>query len=104
MQKIEAVVKVTRDGFIEVPCEEAVAGDEIRVSLAVEEWVVDAEMEGLARLYDKAKAEMAQDGDSEMVPLRQIVAEREEAEREAQAQARAAQDHRAEDAAMSRAA
>lgn len=64
VRKIETVVKITRDGIMEIPVEELVAGDEVRVTLVIEEMVSDGEMEDLVAAYQKAKREIAASGEA----------------------------------------
>ena len=64
LRKIETVVTIERDGMVEIPVEELVAGDEVRVTLVIEEMLADGEMDDLVRAYREAKREIAESGEA----------------------------------------
>ena len=83
LHKIETVVDIKRDGLMEIPVDELVAGDRVRVTLVVEEMLEDGEMEDLVRAYDAAKAEREASG-SQTIPFSQVLSEIAEEDAEAQ--------------------
>ena len=74
LRKIETVVRLERDGLVEIPVEELVAGDEVRVTLVVEEMLADGEMDDLVRAYQETKREIAESGEAP-IPFETIHAE-----------------------------
>lgn len=62
-KEITAQIKITRDGVIEIPCDEVVTGDEISVRLVIEELLIDGEEAELTALAERLKCERAENPD-----------------------------------------
>ena len=71
LNKIETVVQVTCDGVVEIPVADLVAGDVVRITLVVEQLLVDGEMNGLVRSYQSARREIAQSAE-DSIPFDQV--------------------------------
>lgn len=74
----EAVVDVTRDNILEIPCEagEVVAGDRLRVRVIIEEVLVDGEEDQMRALVERLDRERAEHPEEfETIPWEQAKAE-----------------------------